>query len=232
MRAKKIETWRGVESRVRKPLSSFRIYPVPPLCTTLHRFTMSLDALAREIVTNSVETTLYSLTDHCPPIVDLIHDYAGSLNVRRHFQTVLQDLVRVTHCHGCGRKRNVCFFGYVRQYCGKRCYEASQLYTDDYEYDSETDELILIPNENPYYDYDSRDYDPDDTDYLPHSAFPCKWCDEETRGLSRANGLYHRQYYAEKYPGMHWPMCAYDVPCHNECIRDRPVIRIRGYNYH
>ena len=192
---------------------------------------MSLDALAREIVTNSVQDTLHSLVEHCPPIVDLIHEYADSFDPRRHFQIVLQDLRRVTHCHGCGRKRNVAFFGYASMYCGKRCYEESQLYTDDYDYDSDTGETFLIPNENPYYDYDSSDYDPDNTDRLPHRAFPCQWCAGEYH-LSRTHTRYHRSYYQDKYPGLHWPMHFYDVPCDNECIRNRPVIRIRGYNYH
>ena len=173
---------------------------------------MSLDALAREIVTNSVQDTLHSLVEHCPPIVDLIHEYADSFDPRRHFQYVLEDLLRVTHCHGCGEKRNVCFFGYVGEYCSKGCMKS-------YSYGGE------------YYDIESEDYD-EDSDRLPHSAVYCVWCDpEQYHGPSRANSRYHsRSHRGQHGKDVFWPMLSYHLACENECIRDRPTICILGYN--
>lgn len=191
-----------------------------------------LDHLTKEIVTHSVENLLYSVSDTCPPLVDIIHEYADSFHPRRHFsEVVLKDLLRVTHCHGCGYKKNVCLLGYVGMYCRKRCYEASHLYRDDYEYDSDTGETTIFLNENPYYDYESRDYDEEDTDRLPHSAIPCGWCKEDVRCLSRANSNYHHRWRKDKSPnGYYWPMGSYRIACNNECIRNRPTIRILGYN--
>jgi hypothetical protein len=128
------------------------------------------------------------------------------------FHTVLEDLIRVTHCHGCGKKRKVCFFGYAGQYCGKRCY---------YDY-------TLCDGE---YDTHSEDYDAEDTERLPHSAIFCGWCDENTPPLSKANTDYHRTYRRGENPsGVYWPMGDPRRPCYNTCIRERPVVRIRGYN--
>jgi len=128
------------------------------------------------------------------------------------FRTVLEDLVRVTHCHGCGRKRNVCLFGYVGKYCGKRCY---------YDY-------TLCDGE---YDTHSEDYDVEDTERLPHSAIFCGWCDEDNGCVSRANSNYHHTYRCGENPsGVYWPMGDHRRPCDNTCIRERPVVRIRGYN--
>jgi hypothetical protein len=193
------------------------MHPQPQISMTDIQ-TTHLDHLTKESMTNSVEDLLYSISDACP---------------RRHFtNVVLQDLLRVTHCHGCGYKKNVCLLGYVGEYCGKRCYEASQLYRDDYEYDSETGETTFFLNETPYYDYQSRDYDEENTDRLPHSAIHCGWCDDDILRISNANSRYHHRWRTSQNPnGYYWPMGSYRIPCYNECIRDRPTIRILGYNY-
>jgi len=118
------------------------------------------------------------------------------------FKTVLQDLIRVTHCHGCGEKYNVCFFGYVGEYCDKTC--------------------MKINDDNPYDSYD-------DEDKLPHSAIPCKWCDEQ--GISKANSLYHRSWYSSQNPsGYYWPMKSPKIPCNNSSIKDNDTFSIKGYN--
>ena len=59
-----------------------------------------------------------------PPSDNEEPSYDEEIDYHSIFQDVLWDLVRVTHCHGCGRKKNVCFFGYVGEYCSKYCYKA------------------------------------------------------------------------------------------------------------
>jgi len=80
------------------------------------------------------------------------------------FQEVLQDLVRVTHCHGCGIKYNVCFYGYVGEYCDKTCYKVNSC-------------------------YDDQEYDAPDEDSIGHYYATCGWCNHIA--LSKANSLYH-----------------------------------------
>lgn len=175
-----------------------------------------MDVLTQEIVTHSIEEFIYSFQDSCPSISTVIHHYIDAFDPRSHFQMVLEDLIRVTHCHGCGDKNNVCFFGYVGEYCSKKCMKS-------YSYDEE------------YYDTESEDYD-EDSDRLPHSAVFCVWCDsEQCHGPSRANTLYHSRYYRGRYDkDVFWPMLSYHLACENECIRDCPTVCIPGYNdgYH
>lgn len=130
------------------------------------------------------------------------------------FRMVLEDLVRVTHCHGCGMKKNVCFFGYVNQYCCKGCSKYYDLC------------------DNGHYDSYSNDYDAENTDRLPHSAISCGWCDNDYYRISFANSRYHHQWDSSQNPsGVCWPMGDRKRPCYNVCIRERPVLRIPGYNH-
>ncbi len=150
------------------------------------------------------------------PEQDQEQDYEEDYEPTYHdiFRTVLEDLVRVTHCHGCGRKRNVCFFGYASEFCGKRCYSHYTLYDEG------------------YYDTDSEEYDAEDTERLPHSAVFCGWCEEDCASVSLANSDYHHDWRCSLNPsGAYWPMGNYRRPCYNECIRNKPTVRIRGYNY-
>ena len=127
------------------------------------------------------------------------------INYEAIFQKVLEDLVRVTHCHGCGKKINVCFFGYVGEYCRKYCYKRiSSMEDDTYEGNEEKD-------------------------ILGHDPDTCGWCN--SRRLSNANSLYHRIHYGLKTSnGIYWPMKNTVIPCQNSCIRERPTLRLKGYN--
>ena len=207
------------------------MHPQPSMTDILT--TQPLDHLSKEIVTHLVEDLLYSISDSCPSVVNIIHDYTDFFHPQRYFSNiVLQDLLRVTHCHGCGYKKNVSLLGYVGMYCGKRCYNKEEIYTDDYEYDPETGQTTYILNENRYYDFDSPDYDEEDNDRLPHSATPCDWCNDDIQRVSTANSKYHHVWRSIQSPnGYYWPMLPCHIPCYNECIRDRPTIRIPRYNY-
>jgi len=119
------------------------------------------------------------------------------------FQDVLSDLVRVTHCHGCGRKKNVCFFGYVGEYCKKICYKESCCHDEVYESRGE--------------------------DAIGHDPETCGWCHQYP--LSRANTLYHQFSHRCCNPsGEYWPMLNYRLPCYNDIIREKRVVCIPGYN--
>lgn len=171
-----------------------------------------LDYLGHEIVNNLVEDTIYSLTNdeyYPASLVNIIHEYADTFDPRTHFQYVLEDLIRVTHCHTCGKKKNVCFFGYVGEHCEKKC-------------------MKIYDRHGEYYDTTSEDYQ-QESDRLPHSAVPCGWC--ENYRMSLANTTYHSTYYnGQIASGYCWPMLSYHLACENECIRTRPVIKIPRYN--
>jgi hypothetical protein len=134
----------------------------------------------------------------------------SDIDYHQHFQTVLEDLVRTTHCHGCGKKYNVCFFGYVKEYCMKSCYYRHELHDN-------------------MYDTNSEEYDEENMDRLPHDAMYCGWCNNEV--VSLANSIYHHDYRTARNPcGTYWPMLDYHIPCYNTCIKERPTVTIKGYN--
>ena len=136
------------------------------------------------------------------------------MNPSEVFQKVLQDLVRVTHCHGCGTKINVCFYGYAGEYCSKGCYKSHDREAE-YESDEENEEDQTWWPRN---------------DAIRHDYETCGWCQEYT--LSRANSEYHYLCYRYKnQSGYIWPMLHPSIPCDNECIQLTSTIRIPGYNY-
>ena len=122
------------------------------------------------------------------------------------FQEVLQDLIRVTHCHGCGMKYNVGFFGYVKQYCDKTCWRVNVC-------------------------ADEEEYDAPDEDSIGHYLSSCCWCIRENEIITKTHSLYHHDYFLTKF-GIKaaWPMKEYTDPCHNECILTCPTVSITNYN--
>jgi hypothetical protein len=136
------------------------------------------------------------------------------MNSSEVFQQVLQDIIRVTHCHGCGTKINVCFYGYAGEYCSKGCYKNHDREAD-YESDEEDElEQMWWPR----------------NDAIRHDYETCGWCQE--RRLSYANSVYHHISYCYQNSSGHiWPMLHPSIPCDNECIQLTSTIRIPGYNY-
>jgi len=146
--------------------------------------------------------TMSHETSDIPPNEE--SSYEQVIDYHSIFQDVLWDLVRVTHCHGCGRKKNVCFFGYVGEYCSKYCYKASCCHDEVYE---------------------SRG-----DDSIGHDPETCGWCCG-CYPLSRANTLYHQSTHRHRNPsGEYWPMLDYRLPCYNDIIRTKRVVCIPGYN--
>ena len=126
-----------------------------------------------------------------------------SADYRPLFDEVLQDIILVTHCHTCGIKYNVCFFGYVGEHCSKRCWKC-----------------------NPEDDY----YEAQDEDSIGHDPDTCKWCNYNG-SICHANPRHFVSHYGYQSPtGAIWPMKHYSIPCDNECIKTRPTIRIPEYN--
>ena len=117
------------------------------------------------------------------------------------FRELLEDIVLVTRCHGCGRKKNVCFSGYVGRFCSKRCWKK---YESAYESGGEEEDV--------------RDH-----------PVTCKWC-YTNKCASYAVSTYHRDYHnSRSSTGYVWPMRSRSS-CDNECIKSRQTIRIKGYN--
>ena len=51
----------------------------------------------------------------------LMNELKYDAHCRKH-KILMEDLREATHCHSCGTKFNVCFFGYGGRFCSKSCW--------------------------------------------------------------------------------------------------------------
>lgn len=135
-------------------------------------------------------------------MVDKTENIIPNDNYKIIFDNILDDIIRVTHCHGCGKNKNVCFLGYIGQYCHKNCWKR---YHDPYISDDDGPQYITC--------------DPDN----------CKWCNSVK--ISFAHSQHIINYYSSKSSsGYIWSMLDTNIPCHNDCIMNTKTIKIIGYN--
>ncbi len=80
------------------------------------------------------------LNDHHSMFMPVIKELKNKVKQRELHRKAMVGIIRSTHCKGCEYNYNVCFFGYVGQYCNKSCWKSNYTGCDeDDEYEEDTD---------------------------------------------------------------------------------------------